>query len=271
MINNIKEIYNKYGVYIVLWFSILFFVISFYFLINKAVQKAEIFNKQLYTESEVIYELAKSEKIDFKKFDISKLDKTKYLLSEVSIKDILNFNDLTNSTVLKQCFANKKWSIEEKACQYHYFFHKYSDLLNTKWVIDYQVCNNIEDIFGNDSFLFNRCKFIYAVNEWAKYMNINSCNILEKTDWNKENDKFSYELCIENVVYSISWRQSTLWRYFITVKERNEENKSTLYSQIWNKYWEFVEWDVHWYEYYDYSIKEYLENSYKEYLEKKKK
>jgi len=254
-----KNIIKIYTPYIILTFSIILLIVSSIFLYNTWNTNISIKSDSLTNASKVNLERYKKDKNLFKDqkyLDIWNLtEKSK----NITIANLLNKTQNTKVTIYSECLAkNKKWTEEYKKCIGKFYFHKYARLLNWKWIIDKRICSDVENIFWKDSYLYNRCNFIYEVNKWTKFLNISWCkNLPEKNKfW------FNKQKCENNIIYTSFWNDNTIWKYLETVKNRKEWSKSALYTDILNKNWTILNWEVQWTDFFEFDLKKYLKSEY---------
>jgi hypothetical protein len=57
----------------------------------------------------------------------------------------------------------------------------------------------------------------------------------------------------------------------MTVKDRWDWKKSSIYTQILNKNWTFIKWKLEWIEFFDFDLDLYLKWKYEAYLKDKKR
>lgn len=248
MINNIKKILPI----IWLWISAVFLILSLVFLFINAKSNTTIQNSEISEISEAVSEYIDKNNIKITQ-EVKDFSIDNYNIDSV---DFFKLNTALSPQWLEQCNTLKNNEELFNLCNYNHFFSNYSSLLNKKWIIDKNVCEQIENFFWVDNYLSEKCNFIYAINLWSKFKNINVCN--EYIKESVKNKSFSRESCVENTAYSVYSWDRTLWNYFLELKERGELDNSQLWQQVINKYGEYFKWEFEGAELYEYSLKEFL-------------
>jgi len=250
-----KYINNNILWYISLLTSIIFVLYSLFFLYAKANVETSIYNSNINQISKDIKEFY------FEQWLKKLVNTEKKSLEELNIWTLFAVQTINSPISFNDCDVIKD-KVDKDKCEYNFFFHKYSQIINGKWIIDLEICQDISVIFGKTDYLTERCKFIYAVNNWTKYLNINSCKDLPIES---DNIWFTKERCEQNIKYSVFWWDNTLWKYFKAIKERWEITDSNLWNQVINKYWTYTQWKFQWSEIYLKSLSKLLEVDYATY------
>jgi len=238
---------------------------SFYYLYKKSEVEIALKDSETYKTATYINKLMKDTGIDFKKEPEKKKEKK---LTELKVKDLFWQHKIkTKSSSYNSCLDKSLTKEEQKECFYSFFFHKYSQFLDRKWILDKRICDQIEDNFWKDSKLYKRCIFVYAVNAWTKYLNVKEC---EKIPTDIDMGEYTRERCINNVIYAVFWKDNVIWKYLMTVKERWDWEKSSMYQQLLNKHATYIEGKLQGVDFFEFDIKKYLEDKYKEYQKETK-
>lgn len=255
---NIMIKLNKIQHYIVLWLSIILLIWSFIYLYNKSNIDVDIKNKNLYQANQILKDQVKKSNVKLKNIKEGSEIKKKNIDKNLLIKNILNLSNKTKRANLRECYDTSLSKKEQETCKENFFFHKYTQLLNSKWIIDKRLCEDIKNKFWEDTYLYRRCSFIYIVDSGTKYLNVKKCDELPDNSiyW------FGKTECKQNITYTILWNDNTMWKYLEAVKERWNWNKSAIYTQILNKQWKYIKADISWIDFFTFDLKQWLKQSY---------
>jgi len=140
----------------------------------------------------------------------------------------------------------------KKVCRNTFVSKTLEKLVNDKWMVKKEVCEEIEKRFGKNE-QRNRCYMHYGTVMGDMSKNISFCKYLptEKELWiNKKNISkeknfynFSSETTKENcefiVYYATIGSDEYNWTYLDKVKKSDKQYDSVIYQKTLNKYWNY--------------------------------
>lgn len=246
--------------YIALILSSILLIVSIYLFYNNITVESwlnnDFFNEEVANAVNYVDTIQSEYNIDIKDYDYE----PEYMeLQEYDIRSLILHNWINDYNVeYDQCIDTYNNNDDINKCLYAWLNKFFLWLLHNRWVVDRQTCDSIEYIYWDtNTELVNRCKFIYAVNKWTKFFSIKACEDLPKiTDYT--NYLYTYENCVDNIIYWIDWTTDSLWVYLQTLRNRWKDNSTILSNKIENKNATLIDWKMFWTEIKDVSIEKAL-------------
>jgi len=177
--------------------------------------------------------------------ELNNIETLKSLSWTLNKNNLLKIQDLLSWSWVTYDACNKlDGDIYIKYCKNVFVSNYLEKLINTKWLVKKEVCEEIEKRFWKTE-QRNRCYMHYWTVMGDMTRNIWFCSYLPSWSWSNLNEKyifnneFTKENCEFIVFYSTLWNDEYQWTYLDKVKKSKNQFDSVLYQKTLNKHWNF--------------------------------